>query len=352
MTIDNIALVRATNVIPFDGRLKPISESPYLIKNTNTLLAFEITNLLRNAGLIEPYDYKKAYDDENYDNEYNERLKMVLKDYLPYISDYNSMILFSLNGLVPDDSEGCAFGNNTFSNKKCGIIDGLKEHIDQVISLVPTDTAIKGSMELSSNAIILLEKSYYESLSNEQKDMLSNLNIKLFEGSLKEAVKETLKETGRYIPEDLSLRRGDRGYKDSDTKEETVSTIDSIARERNIAQVLHLDVITGHNDDLDKLEDVKDEQKNIQIVMGYYQNQFYEYLFQNMHIEDEYLKECLMSIGSPVYINKLGEKIKEFGLENYKKLVEAYNKELERMQSCGELLTPDEIVKAYKKKDL
>lgn len=32
MDISNIALVRATDVIPFDGIVKPISEVPYLKK--------------------------------------------------------------------------------------------------------------------------------------------------------------------------------------------------------------------------------------------------------------------------------------------------------------------------------
>ena len=84
---------------------------------------------------------------------------------LPYNSDYNSMVLWSLNGLVPDDM------NNTFSDKTCAIIDGLAEQIEQseMVSLVPTDTAIKGNVNLSNKATILIDKDRYETLSLEEK---------------------------------------------------------------------------------------------------------------------------------------------------------------------------------------
>lgn len=36
MDINNIALVRATDVIPFDGVVRPVSEVPYLIKESGT----------------------------------------------------------------------------------------------------------------------------------------------------------------------------------------------------------------------------------------------------------------------------------------------------------------------------
>ena len=147
MTIDNIALVRATNVIPFDGVMKPISEEFYMTKNTNLEFSRAIEDMLKEEGIIPKFDFSKFGDDE-YVNSYNKMASEIAGDYIPYNSDYNSMVLFSLNGIVPDDSEK-GFANNTFSNKKCAVIDGLSEHIDRVISLMPTDTAVKGSISLS-----------------------------------------------------------------------------------------------------------------------------------------------------------------------------------------------------------
>ena len=57
--------------------------------------------------------------------------------------------------MVPDDSEN-GFGNNTFSNKKCAVIEPLKYHINDVVSLVPTDTAVKGDVVLSDEAVIFI----------------------------------------------------------------------------------------------------------------------------------------------------------------------------------------------------
>lgn len=349
MGIDNIALVRATNIIPFDGMMHPISETPYLKKDFYSALASELKKLLEQEKIIPPVDFSKFSDE--YISERNKMINEIIKDYIPYTSDYNSMILFSLNGLVPNDDE-MSFGNNTFSNKNCVVIEGLTQQIENVISLVPTDTAIKGSITLSPNAIVMLKEEIYNNLTEKQKNMLKeqNFSIKTFTGPLKEEVYKTLKETNRYIPEELSLSRSDNGYKDSPTKQQTINTINQIAQERNIAQALHYNVLMQQTDDLDKLESVKDERDKFLIVEEYYQNRFYEFLFQNIEI-DENLKYMLINYkNNPEYISELLQTIKSFGLENYKKLVIAYNEKLEQLQKTGQLLTPEEIVSLEKEK--
>ena len=149
MNIDNIAIVRATNIIPFDGVINPISEVPYLVKPNGMQISFMISDLLTEQGILESYDFTKINDEE-----YQTKRKEILDSYLPYISSYNSVVLFSLNGLVPDDM------NNTFSNKNCVIVDGLKEHISDVVSLMPTDTAIKGKVIISSSGVLLIKKDF------------------------------------------------------------------------------------------------------------------------------------------------------------------------------------------------
>lgn len=344
MTIDNLALVRATDVVPFDGMIRPISETAYLKKNFNSEFSRAIRDMLLEDGIVPPFDFSKFGDDE-YVKTYNKEVNGIVSDYIPYSSDYNSMILFSINGLVPDDSE-VSFGNNTFSNKKCAVIDSLSSHIDQVVSLVPTDTAIKGSIKLSNDAIVLIQKDHFSNLSEDDQEQLlgNSFNVKLFEGNLKDAVKGTLKESGRYIPEELSLSRKDEGYKDSDTKEMTIETINKIAQENNIAQVLHFDVLTGNNDEIDKLQDVSNEYKNAIDIMEYYQTEFYDYLFEHMPV-DEVLQHRLIDYQySQEYLKELCATIKAFGIDNYKSIVMNYNSKLELKQKTGELLTPDEIV--------
>ena len=45
MDIKNIAIVRATNVIPFDGVVRPISNVPYLRKEIGTKFYFAMNSL-------------------------------------------------------------------------------------------------------------------------------------------------------------------------------------------------------------------------------------------------------------------------------------------------------------------
>lgn len=341
MNIDNIAIVRATDIIPFEGVYKPISKSMYLRKDTNMDFARQMSDLLKEIGVFPPFDFSKM--DEEYMKEYSEKKNEILKRFLPYVSDYNSLVLFSLNGLVPDDSE-IGFGNNIFSNKKCAIIDGLKEHINEVVSLMPTDTAVKDEVVLSENAIILIEEDAYQKLTDEEKEKLRMLplTVKTFNGNLKEQVFNTLKETNRYIPETLSLSRSDYGFRKSDTSEEQKMLINNIAKEYEIPQVLFFNLLTGQYDYNEKLESIKDELENRNVVVDYYMERFYSKLLslkENNLIE--FIPEYMNSV---TFLNQLTEYIKNIGLDKYLDFVTEYNKELEEERKNGVLYTPDEII--------
>lgn len=338
MDIKNIALVRATNVIPVDGVVRPISAVPYLRKEKDTEFSTSMRDLLRRKGLLKEVDWTKPYEI----NKISKENTKTLEQYVPYNSDYNSMVLWSLNGLVPDDM------NNTFSDKTCAIIDGLAEQIEQseMVSLVPTDTAIKGNVNLSNKATILIDKDRYETLSLEEKDKLAklNLNVTIFQGNLKEAVNEALIREGRYTAETLSLAREDDGYIKSDTSDEVRRTIRDVANERNIAQVLHWSVITGQNDELDKLENVKDDFENGCIVKDFYKRAFFEYLFSKMNIDNGTKEYALYFPDSSKYMEDLCDEIGRIGIDKYKSLVDEYNKSLEQLRETGKLPTPQQIV--------
>ena len=154
MDIHNIALVRATNVIPFDGVVHPVKDVPFIKKETGTVFSGELFSLLRRKGVLNPIDWEAPEEERLLVEEKN---KQIVAEYMPYTSMYNSMVLWSLNGLVPDD----AF--NAFSKKSCAIIDGLEEQMNQaeIVSMGPTDTAVKGTVALSKNAKILISKERY-----------------------------------------------------------------------------------------------------------------------------------------------------------------------------------------------
>lgn len=344
MNIKNIALVRATNIIPFDGIVHPVSEVPYIKKEKGTAFTYAINDLLRKLSKINEEGYWTKTEEEQ--EKMDRQNKEILEQYLPYNSDYNSMVLWALNGLVPDDM------NNTFSNKTCAIIESLEEQIDssEIVSLVPTDTAIKGSIKISNKAIILISKERYDSLSEQEKKQLESLDltIQVFEGTLQENVNETLNNSGIYTAEQLSLTRADKGYFTSDTKEELIETIQDIAESHNIAQVLHWNVLTGQNDELEKLASVKDEYKNNLTVLECYQKTFFRYLFSRLDIDKNVSSKVLEYMESPVYINALCEEIERIGLDEYKRIVDQYNSSLENLRKQGKLPTPEQIVSLTK----
>ena len=296
MNIQNIALVRATNVIPFDGVVHPISEVPYLRKERGTAFAYAVNDLLREKAIINEDDYwtKSEEEQEEMDRQNNE----ILEQYLPYNSDYNSMVLWSLNGLVPDDI------NNTFSNKSCAIIEGLAEQIDtsEVISLVPT-------------------------------------------------VDETLETTDRYVPEKLSLTRKDKGYLESDTSEELIETIRDIAESRGIPQELFFNILTGQNNSRAALTSVEDEHRNMLTVEECYKKTFFQYLFLNMDIDRKVATNIWGYMESPVYAKALCQEIERIGLDKYKEVVGRYNATLRSLQKEGELPTPEQIVNQAKEEN-
>lgn len=300
-----------------------------------------MSDLLRKVGKIPPSSFKITREDI-------ENREKVLKQYIPYMSDYNSMVLWAINGLVPDDSEN-GFGNNTFSNKKCVVIDGLAEQLklSNVVSLVSTDTAIRENVKLSDSAIILIEQNEYDSLSEQQREQLSSLNVKTFAGDLRQAVEQALLETGRYIPERPTLSRSDGGFRESDTSEELKLTIDNVAKENNILQMYHLDMIFNRYGKISG--ELADEFDNINIVNTYFQRKFFEYISNKMNINRRLASDLKHYPDTDFYIKQLCKEIETYGIENYKKLVDEYNQGLEQLKKDGKLPTPQQIVDLVRK---
>ena len=344
MNINNIAIVRATNIIPYDGVVRPLSNVPYLCKNIGLEFSAMISDLLRELGIIPPLDQSKMFEEDYYDKMVALSSK-ILKEYLPYVSDYNSMVLFSLNGICPDDNEH-GFANNTFSNKKVAIIEPLSEHIDQVISLVPTDTAIKGDVVLSNSAIILIEESLYNSLNETQKSLLHNniFSIKTFTGSLKEAIRNELQNSGRYIPETLSLSASTGGFMQSDTSEMQKECINNIASYYGLSQMKYFNLITSRDTSIPKYDEVCDEFDNTIKVQDYYITMFLSNFLMYLNAPKDMINNISKNIHYKPFLLKVITIIKELGIDKYKQFVDSYNKKLEEHQKNMTLITPEDII--------
>lgn len=348
MNIDNIAIVRATNVIPFDGVVRPLSNVPYLCKNIGLEFSARISDLLHELGVIPPMDQSRMFEEDYYD-EMVALSSKILKEYLPYVSDYNSMVLFSLNGICPDDNEH-GFANNTFSNKSVAIIAPLSEHIDQVISLVPTDTAIKGNVELSNNAIVLIEERVYESLNDMQKALLHNnrFSIKTFTGSLKEAIRNELQNSGRYIPETLSLSASTGGFMPSDTSELQKECINNIVSSYELSQMKYFNLITSRDTSIPKYDEVCDEFDKAMKVQDFYTTAFLHELLVYANASEDMINNISRNIHYKPFLLRVVEIIKTLGIDKYKQFVDSYNKHLEEQQRKMILATPEDIVSSSK----
>lgn len=342
MDINQFAIVRATNSIPFNGIVKPISQVPYLKKDANSQFSYSIQQL---SFLSNLKDNLNLYNNDEREKYYN-----ALYQFLPYSSDYNSMISFSISGLVPNDI------NNTFSNKSCVIIDSLAEQIDKsnFISLAPTDTTISGSLTLSPKAIILIESEKYDSLSDDEKIKLKKLQetgikIEFFksdpenENHLETIVSKILIENG-YNTEKLTLSRKYHGFLASPTSEETKESLATIAYKRKISQELYFNIISQNSDDLDKLTDAKDDAKNFHVITNFYQTHFFKYLFKSLSLEPYLESKLLSRPDTRPYLDQLTEVIEAFGSNNYLSIVSEYNKKIESLLKTNSLLTPQQII--------
>ena len=160
-------------------------------------------------------------------------------------------------------------------------------------------------------------------------------------------MEQALLETGRYIPERPTLSRADGGYRKSDTSEELKETINDVARENNILQMYHFDVILNRYGKISG--ELADEFDNISIVNKYFQRRFFEYISNKMNINKRLASDLKYYPDTKFYIEQLCNEIEAYGIENYKKLVDEYNKVLEQLKRDGKLPTPQQIVDLVRK---
>ena len=98
-----------------------------------------------------------------------------------------------------------------------------------------------------------------------------------------------------------------------------------------------------------RLSSVASEYDNSLTVTNYYLENFYNYLLSNMGCSalKSFVPDYMDSIE---FIKSLTVAIRNYGLENYKKLIDSYNEQLEKEKEMGLLLTPEQIVNTYKDK--
>lgn len=221
MNINNVAMVRAMNHIPFDGELIPSCEGKRLVPDKNSDFAYFMRDIIRkelekrlgrSLNLWEDTEDKKLFEE-------------TLSNYATLTGDYYTTTLsFSLNGMVPDDI------NNNFTDMKIAVIDSIRNYKDaDFITIETIDTTIKGRVKVSNEAILLIEQNLFQSLNEEQKsNLVNNYQLKLFTGSLREAVDKTLKESN-YPVLPLIQKREKKNIEDCPERESMLEFEDQFA---------------------------------------------------------------------------------------------------------------------------
>lgn len=137
------------------------------------------TNYFPKNGMISSSQKKRVMEKLNQADWYG------VNEYAYY--DRNT-IHFAVNGYVSDHSSG------TFSGRPYIVLDPMKNHIDQIITLRPEDTFTYGSVFLSKDVIILIDESKFSKIYKEYKDEIDkNKNhIVLFRGNGEKVVQKML----------------------------------------------------------------------------------------------------------------------------------------------------------------
>lgn len=329
MNINNVVLVRAMNNLPLNGELIPSCEGQRLVIDNQSDFCYFMRECIKS------YLKQKLGRDLVLfiDSPDSQLVENIMKDYTILTGDYYTTTLsFALNGLVPDDI------NNKFTDMKMAVLEPIKNQTDaDFVTIETIDTTIKGRMKLSNEAILTIERDFFNQLSNDdQVNLLTNFNVKLFEGNLKDAISNALIENG-YPVLPLIQKREMNNIEDCPEKESMLDFEDkfsmAIGASRLRLQYLTFMYSGGTGVDAIAHEKLQEEHTNTLKIQEYYKNQLYEfllnkaekfqikvsdedkyYLFTNYKEGTDALKKIMTSL-----INSYG------GLENFKQFIQEYN---------------------------
>lgn len=348
MQLENVVLVRARNNVPLNGELIPSCDGKYLIKDHKSDYYYIIKRIVkRNLETKENRLIEEWVDaDRNL-------IKEEVQKYLPYTSLYTSTLSFSLNGLVPDDI------NNTFSNMNLAVLEPIKYHVkENFVNIDVIDTTIKGSITLSSDAILVINENYYNSLTDEVKENLKKFyKIELFSGSLKDAVSKTLTKYN-YPSLPLIQKKDEKNISNCIEKESMIDFQKKFAEELKVSrlnlQQLYTYPISGMDEvDSNAALKVKDDIEKIEFIEKYYRNLFYSFLLTKANLYEINLSDEEVFYLFSDYSNKeevveklVKEIINLYGLEKIKEIVDEFNNNvLENYLTNNEIINQNNMTR-------
>lgn len=167
-TPEHIMLVRTTDVFPHGRKMSPVSHSNNVIMSDSNFIC---------QGL--------RYVDEDERSQFE-----------TYNPIYRSTLRFTENGLVSSHM----YGN--FENRPFIILEPISSQLDKADfrNFAGHDTFIKGEIELSNKAIIIIRKDKYEEIKNTYPE-IESFNVILYNGIPEKDKEDYINNSGEYFAE-------------------------------------------------------------------------------------------------------------------------------------------------------
>lgn len=329
MNLDNVVLIRAFNYLPLNGEIVPSCDGKYLIPDVTSEFSMIMREKIKKAlerelkRELDPNDKVDRYGIEKYASEY-----------YPLTSSYSSIISFSLNGLAPDNEQ------YTFSNMKVAVIDPIKSHLDaDFVNINPIETTIKGKLKVSPDAILVIERKLFESLSSEEKsNLMSHYKLEVFNCSLSEAVNATLLKYNYPVLPLVNERKCDY-ILDCTEKKSMLEFQRNFAQSVN-ASLLTIDQLLSHLIFLNKIDyyaadKINKEYRKDIIIYEYYRNKLFGFLETKAAIYNLFLTEeekRILYSGNektdPILRQFITKMIHSIGLTKFKILIQEFNQSI------------------------
>lgn len=255
-TEDNLKVVISANTFPENRKVLPSAKESYVYKNPNCSLGIVVRDRIKKVDGINEYDDIKL-----------ESLKKQSEKYMPYNSKYNSTVYASINGL-----------HNDYYATNYIIVDSFKEQVNSnnILSLRPEETLFLNEINLTGEAVILMRKDIFDTLSSVYPE-LNRMNVILYKGDSRKALNMYLATVG-IIPENMN----NDFVQDSPTSYRFNEFITSYANQKNIGLIKYeeSEYYQNDKDKTDKLSDI-------------YDREFYKFLLKEINVPEDHYEQLL-----------------------------------------------------------
>ena len=253
---DKLRFVITCNMFPKDGIILPSGKEPYVFKNPNCSLGVVVRERIKKVDGISEYDTEKM-----------ETLKNQSEKYMPYSTKFVSVVYGAINGLYAD-----YFATNFI------IIDKFKNIVQNrnILSLKPETCLFVNQVELSNEAVILINADKYESLKVRYPE-LARYNVIQYKGDASLALAMQL------VKDDVVPEKMTKDYVcDSVTSDKLVDFVTEYASKNGIGTGRYIDTefFKSDQDKTTKLQQIFDEA-------------FYSFLLKRVNIPESHYAELL-----------------------------------------------------------